>query len=171
MQEIWRNCKGYEEKYQVSNQGRVWSITAQRYLKGSIDKDGYLQVYLTAKNGKSKKEFVHRLVALAFIDNPQGLPQVNHKDENKQNNNVNNLEWVSIKDNCNHGTRNTRISNANSKKVYCIELNKTFKGLREAEQETGINHSGISRACRGQQQTAGGYHWSYLQGGDLLAND
>lgn len=169
--EIWRDCKGYEGKYQVSNLGRVWSIETQKCLKGSHDKDGYLQVYLTAKNGKCKKELVHRLVALVFLANPDSLPQVNHKDENKENNCVDNLEWISAKDNANHGTRNKRISKANSLPVYCVELDKTFYGAREAARELGINHSGISRACSGVQQTAGGYHWRYSTGGDVVAND
>ena len=169
--EIWKDCKGYEGKYQVSNLGRVWSIKTQRYLKGSYDKDGYHQVCLTAKNGKSKKEFIHRLVALAFLSNPNNLPQVNHKDENKDNNCVDNLEWISIKDNANHGTRNKRISKANSIPVYCFELDKTFYGAMEAARELGLNNSSISKACKGKQKTTGGYHWCYKTGGDAIASD
>ena len=164
MKEIWKDCKGYEGLYQVSNLGRVWSIRSQRYLKGCYDKDGYIKVNLTAKNGKVKTERVHRLVALAFLSNPKGLPQVNHIDENKENNCVDNLEWTSIKDNANHGTRNKRISKANSIPVYCFELDKTFYGAREAERELGINHSSISKACHGKQKTAGGYLWEYYNG-------
>ena len=164
MKEIWKDCKGYEGKYQVSNLGRVWSIGSQKYLKGSYDKDGYIQVCLTAKNGKCKKELIHRLVALAFLSNPKGLPQVNHIDENKENNCVDNLEWTSIKDNANHGTRNKRISKANSIPVYCFELDKTFYGAREAERELGINHSSISKSCQGKQKTTGGYLWEYYNG-------
>ena len=164
IKEIWKDIKGYPG-YQISNQGRVWSVKTQRYLKGSIDKNGYIQVCLTAKNGKSKKEFIHRLVALAFLPNPTGLPQVNHINENKKDNCVDNLEWISIKGNANHGTRNKRISRANSIPVYCVELDKTFYGAKEAERELGINHSGISKACRGIQKTAGGYHWCHKAGG------
>lgn len=164
--EIWKDCKGYDGRYQISNLGRVWSVVSQRYLDGTKDRDGYLQVFLTARNGKSKKEFIHRLVALVFLPNPEGLPQVNHIDENKQNNSVENLQWVSIKANANHGTRNNRISKANSKPIYCVELDKIFYGTREAERITGINHSGISRACRGIQLTAGGFHWQFAEGGD-----
>ena len=171
MKEIWKDCKGYEGLYQVSNLGRVWSIRSQKYLNGSIDKDGYIQVYLTAKNGKCKKERVHRLVALVFLDNPTRMPVVNHIDENKENNCVDNLEWTSIKDNANHGTRNKRVSKANSIPVYCFELDKTFYGAREAERELGINHSSISKACHGKQKIAGGYHWCYKTGGDAIASD
>ena len=164
MKEIWKDCKGYEGLYQVSNLGRVWNVKLQKYLKGSYNKDGYHQVYLTAKNGKRKTESVHRLVALAFLSNPNNLPQVNHKDENKGNNCVDNLEWCNAKYNANHGTRNKRISKANSIPVYCFELDKIFYGTREAERELGINHSSISKACKGKQKTTGGYHWEYYNG-------
>lgn len=97
MKEIWIDCKGYEGKYQVSNLGRVWSIGSQKYLNGFIDKDGYMCVYLTAKNGKVKMEKIHRLIALVFLDNPNNYPQVNHKDKNKSNNCVDNLEWCTAK--------------------------------------------------------------------------
>ena len=164
MKEIWKDCKGYEGKYQVSNLGRVWSIGSQKYLKGSYDKDGYIRVNLTAKNGKVKREYIHRLVAKAFIPNPNNYPQVNHKDENKQNNCVDNLEWCTAKYNSNHGTRNKRVSKANSIPVYCFELDKTFYGTREAERELGINHSSISKACKGKLKRAGGYLWEYYNG-------
>lgn len=109
--EIWKDCKGYEEKYQVSNLGRVWSVKGQKYLKGTVSKSGFVYVHLTAANGKYKKERLHRLVALAFLDNPNDLPQVNHKDEDKLNNCVDNLEWCDSKYNANYGTRNQRIGN------------------------------------------------------------
>ena len=86
--------------------GRVWSVKGQKYLNGTVAKNGYVYVHLTALNGKRKKERLHRLVALAFIDNPEGLSQVNHIDENKLNNAVDNLEWCSAKYNANYGTRN-----------------------------------------------------------------
>lgn len=111
MQEIWKDCKGYEGKYQVSSMGRVWSVRAQKYLTGTVSASGYVYVHLTALNGKRKKERLHRLVAIAFLDNPEELPQVNHKDENKLNNCIDNLEWCSAAYNCNYGTRNQRIVN------------------------------------------------------------
>ena len=108
--EIWKDCKGYEGKYQVSNFGRVWNANNQRYLKPWISKGGYYLVNLISKNGKIKHESIHRLVAIAFIDNPCNYPQVNHKDEDKTNNRVDNLEWCDSKYNNNYGTRNERIS-------------------------------------------------------------
>lgn len=110
IKEVWKDCKGYKDLYQISNLGRVWSVKGQKILKGTVSKSGYLYVHLTSKNGQHKKERVHRLVALSFLPNPDNLPQVNHKDENKLNNCVCNLEWCSAKYNCNYGTRNARIS-------------------------------------------------------------
>lgn len=124
-----------------------------------------MQVCLTAENGKSKKLYVHRLVALAFIPNPAGLPQINHKDENKKNNHIKNLEWISVKDNSNYGTRNERISKANSIPVYCVELNKVFWGSRNAANELGISHIGIIRCCKGKYKSTHGYHFRYAEVG------
>ena len=164
MKEIWKDCKGYEGKYQVSNLGRVWSIGSQKYLKGSYDKDGYIRVNLTAKNGKVKMERVHRLVALVFLDNPNNYPQVNHKDENKQNNCVDNLEWCDAKYNINYGTRNKRVSKANSIPVYCFELKKIYSCAKEAGKELNIDNSDIGKACKGKLKRAGGYLWEYYNG-------
>ena len=155
--EIWKDCKGYEGSYQVSNLGRIWSIKRQKYLKGCEDKDGYLRVNLTAKNGKVKTERVHRLVAIAFIPNPLGLPVVNHKDENKQNNMVDNLEWCSV-----------RYNNIYSKgkPIICVELNRVFDCSQSAMRELGINGSDIRKCCKEQGKTAGGYHWRYYYARD-----
>ena len=78
--EIWKDVKGYEGLYQVSNLGRIWNVKTQRILKPIDTGRGYFRVHLTAKNGKRKQELIHRLAAIAFIPNPFGLPQVNHKD-------------------------------------------------------------------------------------------
>ena len=96
--EIWKDCKGYEGKYQVSNEGRIWSIKRQIYLKQK-DVNGYKKVCLMAINGKKKFEYVHRLVALAFLDNPNGYPEVDHIDRDRGNNNLENLRWVSKSEN------------------------------------------------------------------------
>ena len=155
--EIWKDCKGYEGLYQVSNLGRIWSIKRQRYLKGCGDKDGYLRVNLTAKNGKVKTERIHRLVAIAFIPNPLGLPVVNHKDENKQNNAVDNLEWCSV-----------RYNNIYSKgkPIICVELNRVFDCSQSAMRELGICGRSIRQCCKEQEKTAGGYHWRYYYARD-----
>lgn len=108
--EIWKPVKHYEDLYEISNYGRVRSLTSGKYLTQHDNGRGYLSVNLW-KNDKSKREYVHRLVALAFIPNPEGKPQVNHRDEDKQNNYYENLEWVTCKENNNYGTHIERVVN------------------------------------------------------------
>ena len=107
MKEIWKDIKGYEGIYQVSNFGRIKSSYTKRILKGGKNKAGYLLVGLY-KQGVLSRKSIHRLVAEAFIPNPDNKPEVNHIDENKTNNMVSNLEWMTAKENINHGTRNER---------------------------------------------------------------
>lgn len=106
--EIWKDIPHYEGLYQVSNQGRVWSVRKNRLLKQSPNAYGYLKVCLYNQYGKSRVETVHRLVALAFIDQPSGCNVVNHLDENRLNNCVENLEWTTIRENVNYGTSRQR---------------------------------------------------------------
>lgn len=103
----WKTINGFQNRYAVSNDGRVWSLSADKQMKTKIDKCGYEAVCLY-DNGRVVSKFVHRLVAETWIENKDELPQVNHKDENKTNNRVDNLEWVSAKENANHGTRKVR---------------------------------------------------------------
>ena len=107
--EIWMDIKGYEGKYKVSNMGRVYSIRSHKYLAIKNNGRGYLYVSLW-KDNKEKKEYLHRLVARHFIPNPNNLPQVNHKDENKENNSWDNLEWCDATYNNNYGTHTQRAA-------------------------------------------------------------
>lgn len=123
MIEIWRDIPGYEGKYQVSNTGEVKSLNynssgKSKLLKQIADKKGYNRVGL-CKNGKRKYYFVHRLVAMTFIPNPDNLPIINHKDEDKINNNVNNLEWCTYEYNNNYGTKKERLSKSMKGKKGC----------------------------------------------------
>ena len=106
---ILKDIKGYEGRYQISDTGQVYSLVSKKYLKPQDDGRGYLFVRLTNKKGIVKNEKIHRLVAQAFTPNPDNLPEVNHIDENKYNNCVDNLEWCSVKYNRNYGTRYQRI--------------------------------------------------------------
>lgn len=129
MKEIWRDIKGYESLYQVSNLGRVKSLARkvikknyvsfkkERILKQQTDRYGYKKVILQ-RNYQIKTFSIHRLVAEAFLENPYNLPQINHKDENKENNCVLNLEYCDSKYNNNYGTRNIRVSETMKKKKY-----------------------------------------------------
>ena len=157
-----KDIKGYEGLYAITEDGRVWSYITKRYLKQMNDKDGYLQVNLY-KNRQCNTKKVHRLVADAYLDNPENKPQVNHKDENPKNNNVNNLEWATNEENQNHGNHNLNMGKSKSKSVRCIETGIVYYGAKEAERQTEINQSSISRCCKGKQKTAMGYHWEYVE--------
>lgn len=120
--EEWRNVVGYEGLYQISNLGRIKSLRdnhnnpREKIMKQIFDKDGYLKTILS-KNKKHKCFMIHRLVAIAFIPNPDNLPQINHKDENKTNNSVENLEWCDHKYNVNYGTcQERKVKNTDYKK-------------------------------------------------------
>lgn len=172
--EIWKDIPNYEELYQVSNLGRVQSLHYRHSDKTVIlsagNCKGYLRVPLS-KNGKTVLHHIHRLVAEAFIPNPDNLPEVNHIDENKSNNCVENLEWCNHRYNSRYGTRIQResISHINhpklSKQVLCIETNIIYQSVHEAERQTGIGFSEIASVCRGfrNRQTAGGFHWKYVE--------
>ena len=154
-----RDIQGYEGLYGITSCGRVWSYRSQKFLKPNKH-NGYLRVELW-KDGTRKVYFIHRLVADAYIPNPDHKPQVNHKDEDKTHNYINNLEWMTAKENNNYGTRTQRTSKALSKAVYCVELDKCFDSMKEAERQTNIHNGNISSCCKGNRKTAGGYHWSY----------
>ena len=142
-EEIWRPVVGYEGLYEVSSYGRVRSL--DRYVKGRYgnyrlhkgkilspakDKTGYLKVVLSC-NGKSKTIKVHRLIAQTFILNPDNLPEVNHKDEDKTNNRVENLEFCNRKYNCNYGSRNIRRRETLIKNGSWTGLSEKDLGKRE----------------------------------------
>ena len=127
MTEIWKNIEGYEGKYQVSNLGRVKSMIGQeKVLHPKKHRNGHLQIGLH-KDKKRKTMYIHRIVAQAFIPNPDNIACVNHKDENPNNNNVDNLEWCTQKYNCNYGTRVDRIMETKKqqyKKIYKYSFNE-----------------------------------------------
>ena len=168
--ETWKPIAGYEGLYEVSDQGRVKSLgndksRKEKILKPQKYRGGYLKVNL-CKDGHKKTVKIHRLVAEAFITNPNNLETVNHKDEVKTNNVASNLEWMSRKDNNNYGTRNKRVAEALSKQVQMFdkstdELLATFPSLMEARRVTGINHGNIYSCCKGKRKSAGGYIWRY----------
>ena len=143
------------------------SYRNKKFLSPRITKRGYLEVHL-CKDGFGKVFRIHRLVAEAYIPNPENKPEVNHKDENKTNNCINNLEWSTPKENMNYGTRTKRMSKKMSKAVYCPELDQTFTSMIDAEKQTGINRGLISRCCNNKLKRAGKHpitqidlHWEF----------
>lgn len=185
MEEIWKDIEGYEGKYQVSSFGRVRSLdrmvptvhNATRMVKGKTltpwtDRYGYHHVNLW-RDCKMKSQQVHRLVATAFIKNPDGLPEVNHKNEDKTDNRADNLEWCNTRYNINYGNRShkvsqTRISNAMlGLRVEQLTMDgqhvRTFDSIREASRVSGADKSVIVRVCKGRLQSAGGYRWRYIE--------
>ena len=162
MKEIWKDIEGYEGLYQVSNLGRVKSKhrVSERILKPSINSRGYMLVILS-KNGEYKSGKVHRLVAQSFIPNTENKPQVNHIDENKTNNMASNLEWVTVKENINHGTRTERTSH----KIKAIDIANGeynyYNSISECARYLGIHKSNISQQLKGKRRVVGGYVFEY----------
>lgn len=171
MEEIWKDIDGFQGKYQVSNLGKVRRI-GKRILKPQVRKHGYLGVWLYDGHNNAKMESIHRLVAKAFLPNPDGLDEVNHLDENKQNNCVDNLAWCSHKDNSSYGTRGKRIgaANTNGKKSRSIaqymldgELVKVYPSLAEASR-CGFSAGNICKNANSAHNYshAYGYIWKYV---------
>ncbi len=200
MEEIWKDVTGYEGLYQVSNKGNVKSVkrvvkrpnntnlsVKERLLKTRSNRKGYAMVHLS-KRGKEKSTTVHRLVAQAFIPNPNNLPQINHKDENKNNNCVENLEWCDNKYNMNYGTAIERTVKTKSERYNLSEISQkgqatknknnigcvsipvnqfTWDGIflrrfyssEQVKRELGINNA--YAVAKGRKKHAGGYIWLY----------
>lgn len=141
--QIWKDIPGYEGKYQVSNTGEVRSLNyngtrKSKVLKQGTDKDGYKRVHLY-KNGKNKNYLVHRLVAQAFLPNPNNYPIINHKDENPSNNYYKNLEWCTYEYNNNYGNCRKKRSEANKgRPAWNKGLHYTDEKLKEAYKNTTL---------------------------------
>jgi hypothetical protein len=169
MQEIWKDILGYEGLYQISNYGNVrslhWNHSNQIRLLTPFDNDGYLRIGFR-QQGKLKNHLIHVLVAKAFIPNPNNLPQVNHKDGNKHNNLVSNLEWISNSDNVKHAIRNhlrnSHASKSNPSKVYQYSLDgkllAIFPSQHDAANKLHLAQANISKAIRRNKQYAN-YYW------------
>lgn len=174
--EIWKDIEGYEGLYQVSNFGRIRSLgngirnSKLMILKPRVNRKGYLQVGLS-KNGKHKTFTVHKLVASAFIQNLFDEREVNHIDEDKTNNNVENLEWCDHKYNCNYGTcikrRNEKNTNGKRSKTV-LQFTKTGEFVREwaSASETarnGFHQGAVCSCCRGEAKSHKGFIWRYKE--------
>lgn len=183
-QEIWKDIPGYEGLYQASNFGRIKRLKGVVAIKNSHLKqrtvperictlfpqpNDYLAVCIS-KEGIKIRALVHRLVAMAFIPNPDNLPQVNHKDEDKTNNHIDNLEWASAKQNINFGTRTQRMIISQGKKINCYSKERKLVGVFDAISIAISKLSlpnratpNITKCCKGQIKSAYGYVWEYAR--------
>lgn len=188
MEELWKDIAGYEREYQISNLGRVRSLDRVVTYNNGVDvkyngkilsvfvkKNGYLQATLK-RNSNNKKFYVHRLVALAFIDNDDPIHkiEINHIDEDKKNNNVNNLEWVTSSENKRHNDLHIRKAAntdftiiANKLKIPIVATNVItgeemyFNGAMDAERLMGFKHQHIAKVCKGKAKSHKGYKFRY----------
>jgi hypothetical protein len=165
--EIWKSVskKEFSNCYKVSTKGNILNINSNKICSQHI-RNGYKAVNLYNPETKKKNTYnVHRLVTEAFINNPGNKPFVNHIDGNKENNNMENLEWVTAKENSAHAEK-TGLHKPHSKAVnqYTIkgEYINTYSSIIEAAKETGANDRKISAVCKGQRNTTGGFIWEYV---------
>lgn len=184
--EIWKDIKGHEGRYQISNMGRVKSLerevnnhtgkvlVKEKILRQRSDFKGYMRIDLKDNNGVKHFFGVHRLVAETFIPNPRGKPQVNHIDGCKSNNVAENLEWCTNGENQKHAYRmglNRVTGRAGKKKRSVVQIDRTtgeviaeYKSIADAGKAVGIKSDGnIGECCRGKKKTVAGYIWKYRE--------
>lgn len=164
MEEVWKDVVGYEGLYKVSNFGNVYSVRSDKQLKHSKNRGGYLFVVLCT-DGKPKQFKVHRLVAISFLTNPDNKPQVNHIDEDKTNNRLDNLEWVTAKENTNYGSRNKKAAKSNSKNIKVIYQDNTYEywdSASEFAREFGVHRQHVNDVLLGRQKTTNGMKFEYV---------
>lgn len=155
-----KDIKGYEGLYAITSCGKVWSYRRQKFMSPADNGHGYLFVTLR-KDGTNKHFKVHRLVAEAYIPNPEGKEIVNHKDEVRNHNWVGNLEWATAKENQNYSS-NKRGPKVFSK-IRCVETGEIYENCADAARAIGIHRYGINNVINGKQKTAGGYHWERVE--------
>ena len=159
--EIWTDIIEYPQ-YEISNYGRVRNKRTNTILKGSINNHGYVRFDL-CDNGKRVVRSGHRLVATHFLDMIEGLNCVNHKDGDKTNNHVSNLEWCDIKWNANHASSVLgHMVPKNKRQVYCIDLNKAYSSITEAATTENVSYNTILRSCQGKVSNPRTYKWKYI---------
>ena len=179
MEEIWKDIPGYEGYYQVSNMGRVSSVKRiiphnskdgrcilrtirPRIIKMGLNCNGYYSLMLH-KNGNATRFTVHRLVANAFLGNPDDGMTVNHKNGVRTDNRVENLEWCSQSDNILHASRILHTLTYHGKAVRCVETGEEFKSIKEAARHYGVADTNLGNSIRGKRQKrCAGYHWEFI---------
>lgn len=174
--EIWKfvTKPQYSKFYKVSNKGNVKNIKTQNIISQHI-RNGYKAINLYSPDTKKKNTYnVHRLVSEAFIPTIDEKLFINHKDGNKTNNNIENLEWVSPKENSKHALEK-KLQKGHPKAVIQFSMNDlyiaTFSSIIEASEKTGCNDRRISTVCKGKQKSTGGYKWKYLIEEEIIKLD
>lgn len=153
-----RDIPGYEGLYAATKHtGQIWSYRRNIFLKDRADKDGYRRITLHTEDKKMKTYQVHRLIALAWLPNPENYDLINHKDEIKTNNDVDNLEWCDYKYNNNYGTRLDKVK----KPVICVETGERYNSIKEAAAANNVSVTSVSSCLRGVTKTCLGKHWVY----------
>ena len=153
--------KVYGADVSVYDDGSVWIHRGSRNKRrfGNTSDKGYKTI-LIRDNGRERTVFVHRLVALAFVPNPDNKPQVNHKDGDKTNNRPENLEWVTLAENMRH--RSQVLKTYPKRRIKCVNLGVIFESVSDASEKMGISRASITECAKGRRQTAGGYGWAYV---------
>lgn len=159
MQEVWKDIKGYEGLYQISNFGKVKSLYSNKILKNGNNGKGYLFVFL-CKDKNSKRFYIHRLVAVHFLPLIGNKTQVNHIDGNKNNNKVDNLEWCTNKENLIHSV--VYLNKHNPHRIMCIETNKIYYSISNASKSFNMHHAHLLEHLKGKRKSFAGYHWKYV---------
>lgn len=168
--EVWKDIKGYEGLYQVSNYGRVKSLQRdekfckrpETILKPFVCGSGYQEIILHSRRAR-KPLLIHRLVAEAFIPNHDGKKEVNHKNGNKLDNSVDNLEWATPSENQIHSRRILKNNCSKKRAIVCVETGEMFESIKEGADKYGLQLSNIWKCCNEKQVTTGGYHWKYKE--------
>lgn len=156
-EEVWKDIAGYEGKYKVSNYGNIYSVKSNRTLLPLRTLNGYLSIMFGRKTYS-----IHRIVATTFLPNPNNYKCVNHKNGNKTDNRVENLEWCNHTMNLIHAYRNGL--NRREKPVECLlngNIVKRYRSAAEAEEKDGFQCRLIVKCCKGERKHHGGYEWRY----------